>query len=74
MTTPPTHLTAYYVSFGPHGPRTPVNPPGTGIKVFAGTLGAVALALGLFGLARARGEYKHGGLKKWQCHFRRVLV
>jgi hypothetical protein len=30
------HLTAYYVAFGPHGPRAPVNPPGTVVKILTG--------------------------------------
>lgn len=34
---------AYYVAFGPHGPRTPVNPPGIGLKVAATVFGLVAL-------------------------------
>ncbi|KZT09684.1 cytochrome c oxidase subunit IV [Laetiporus sulphureus 93-53] len=37
---------AYYVAFGPHGPRAPVNPPGTTMKVFVGTaagLGATVI-------------------------------
>lgn len=34
---------AYYVAFGPHGPRTPVNPPGVGLKVAASVLGLAAL-------------------------------
>jgi len=35
---------AYYVAFGPHGPRTPVNPPGTAVKVSAAVTGLVAVA------------------------------
>jgi len=30
------HRPAYYVAFGPHGPRAPVNPPGTVVKIFTG--------------------------------------
>ena len=30
------HRTAYYVAFGPHGPRAPVNPPGTAVKILTG--------------------------------------
>jgi hypothetical protein len=30
------HRTAYYVAFGPHGPRAPVNPPGTVVKILTG--------------------------------------
>ncbi|KAI0683341.1 cytochrome c oxidase subunit IV-domain-containing protein [Cytidiella melzeri] len=31
---------AYYVAFGPHGPRAPINPPGTTLKIvlFVGAL------------------------------------
>ncbi|KIJ59691.1 hypothetical protein HYDPIDRAFT_140281 [Hydnomerulius pinastri MD-312] len=35
---------AYYVAFGPHGPRTPVSPPGQGLKVFLATMGLVGIA------------------------------
>jgi len=36
---------AYYVSFGPHGPRTPASKPGDNLKIAA----AVAAILGLAG-------------------------
>ncbi|KAF9819811.1 hypothetical protein IEO21_01902 [Rhodonia placenta] len=39
---------AYYVAFGPHGPRAPVNPPGTTMKVLLGTLAGVAAAGAVF--------------------------
>jgi cytochrome c oxidase subunit 4 len=51
-----TLLPAYFISFGPHGPRAPINPPGQGIKVFAGTIAAIAAALSLFAFARSRGK------------------
>ncbi|KAI0047492.1 cytochrome c oxidase subunit IV [Auriscalpium vulgare] len=35
---------AYYVAFGPHGPRTPINPPGTSTKVILGVLGLIGAA------------------------------
>ncbi|KAF8835767.1 COX4, subunit IV of cytochrome c oxidase [Paxillus ammoniavirescens] len=35
---------AYYVAFGPHGPRTPVSPPGQGLKVFLSTMALVGVA------------------------------
>ncbi|KAJ8455385.1 hypothetical protein ONZ45_g18958 [Pleurotus djamor] len=35
---------AYYVAFGPHGPRAPINPPGTLLKVFLATMGLVGAA------------------------------
>ncbi|KAF8998062.1 cytochrome c oxidase subunit IV [Hymenopellis radicata] len=37
---------AYYVSFGPHGARTPVSPPGEGKKIFFG----VAICIGIAGV------------------------
>ena len=37
-------LAAYYVAFGPHGPRAPVNPPGTVPKVAIGVAALVAAA------------------------------
>ncbi|KAI0261397.1 cytochrome c oxidase subunit IV family [Gloeopeniophorella convolvens] len=40
---------AYYVAFGPHGPRAPVNPPGTSVKVLAG----VTVLIGTAGLLYA---------------------
>ncbi|KAH9980815.1 COX4, subunit IV of cytochrome c oxidase [Lactifluus volemus] len=37
---------AYYVAFGPHGPRAPVSPPGTTVKVVIG----VSVLIGTAGL------------------------
>ncbi|WWC57992.1 uncharacterized protein I303_100527 [Kwoniella dejecticola CBS 10117] len=45
---------AYFVAFGPHGPRTPVNEKGHGIKVFAGVLAAVGAAYGTFLFVRSQ--------------------
>ncbi|KAH7107689.1 cytochrome c oxidase subunit V [Auriculariales sp. MPI-PUGE-AT-0066] len=39
---------AYYIAFGPHGPRTPTNPPGTSTKVFLATMGAIGVAGAVF--------------------------
>lgn len=39
-----TPRSAYYVAFGPHGPRAPSSKPGDGIKVFAGTAALVGVA------------------------------
>ncbi|CCM00496.1 uncharacterized protein FIBRA_02530 [Fibroporia radiculosa] len=39
---------AYYVAFGPHGPRAPVNPPGSTMKVILGTSAGIIAALALF--------------------------
>ena len=41
-------LIAYYVAFGPHGPRAPTSAPGEGFKVFFATAGLVGLAGVLF--------------------------
>ncbi|CAE6461110.1 unnamed protein product [Rhizoctonia solani] len=51
---------AYFVAFGPHGPRTPVTPPGQTMKVITGTLAVFALAGGAFGLIRAYENYTGG--------------
>lgn len=41
-------LSAYYVAFGPYGPRAPVTPPGQSLKVFLATMGLVGVAGLLF--------------------------
>ncbi|KAL8281264.1 hypothetical protein RQP46_006298 [Phenoliferia psychrophenolica] len=46
---------SYYVAFGPHGPREPILPPGSGVKTFGGVLVAIAVAGGLFGIVRSFG-------------------
>jgi hypothetical protein len=43
------HRTAYYVAFGPHGPRAPVNPPGTVVKILTG----ISVLVGTAGLIYA---------------------
>ncbi|KAF8630764.1 hypothetical protein AX15_002734 [Amanita polypyramis BW_CC] len=35
---------AYYVAFGPHGPRAPASQPGDNLKIFAYTLALVGVA------------------------------
>jgi len=35
---------AYYVAFGPHGPRAPVNPPGTTVKIITGVTALIGAA------------------------------
>jgi cytochrome c oxidase subunit 4 len=35
---------AYYVAFGPHGPRAPVNPPGTTVKIITGVSALIGAA------------------------------
>ncbi|KAJ8657539.1 hypothetical protein O0I10_006841 [Lichtheimia ornata] len=58
---------AYYVAFGPHGPRTPVNGPGHNGKVFAGVAGVLAASAALFYVIRANGgEKPHTMTPEWQ--------
>ena len=47
---------AYYVAFGPHGPRKPVTPPGGNLKAAIATVGLIAAAGGIFALIRSRGK------------------
>ena len=51
-------LAAYYVAFGPHGPRAPVNPPGTVPKVAIGVAALVAAAGVIFYSVRASGAFR----------------
>ncbi|KAI0729888.1 COX4, subunit IV of cytochrome c oxidase [Fomitopsis betulina] len=44
---------AYYVAFGPHGPRRPINPPGTTLKVTLGAVAGIAAAGVLFATAKS---------------------
>jgi hypothetical protein len=46
--------TAYFVAFGPHGPRTPTNPPGHSMRVLGGVGAAVLAAIGILTFARTR--------------------
>ena len=48
---------AYYVAFGPHGPRAPVNPQGTTVKVVAGVGVLIATAGLIYGGIRAVGAF-----------------
>jgi len=58
---------AYYVAFGPHGPRTPASPPGTVYKVLLGTAAAVGVAASLFAAVRAAGSPEPKTMsKEWQ--------
>jgi len=58
---------AYYVSFGPHGPREPIVPPGSNIKIFFGTIAAMVAAVGVFAAVRSQGPPKiHTITKEWE--------
>ena len=37
-------MIAYYVAFGPHGPRAPTSAPGDGVKIFLATSALVGVA------------------------------
>ena len=50
-------LAAYYVAFGPHGPRAPIDPPGTVPKILASIVGVLALTTVLYSAARATGRH-----------------
>ncbi|KAF8889863.1 cytochrome c oxidase subunit IV-domain-containing protein [Infundibulicybe gibba] len=39
---------AYYVAFGPHGPRAPTSQPGDTLKIFLGTMALVGVAGAVF--------------------------
>ncbi|KAI0310262.1 cytochrome c oxidase subunit IV family [Amylostereum chailletii] len=58
---------SYYVAFGPHGPRTPVNPPGTTVKVALGVAGLLAATGVLWGVSRAlAAPPPHTISKEWE--------
>jgi len=57
----------YYVAFGPHGPRTPHNPPGSSLKVILGTLGLVGVTGILYTTIRSyAAPPPHTLTKEWQ--------
>lgn len=48
--------TAYYVSFGPHGPRKPITSSGQGMRTFAGVAGLIGATFAIFFGLRSTGE------------------
>ena len=56
--TQPTHAprAAYYVAFGPHGPRKPVFAPGDSLKIFLASTAAVGAGVLIFLGVRSIGE------------------
>ncbi|KAG8715885.1 Cytochrome c oxidase subunit 5A [Ceratobasidium sp. 394] len=46
---------AYFVAFGPHGPRSPVTPEGQTMKVITGTLALIGVATAAYAATRAYG-------------------
>ncbi|KAG2175649.1 hypothetical protein INT43_001296 [Umbelopsis isabellina] len=58
---------AYYIAFGPHGPREPLTQPGHGMKVLIGTLGVVAASTALFYVIRQNAIEKPKTIsKEWE--------
>jgi len=57
---------AYYVAFGPHGPRADLHPPGSVPKIIAATFAMVAAGGVLYGLARYFGGDAKTMTKEWQ--------
>ncbi|KZT43994.1 cytochrome c oxidase subunit IV [Sistotremastrum suecicum HHB10207 ss-3] len=58
---------AYYVAFGPHGPRAPIKPPGANTTIFFGTIGAIAVSSIIFALIRSRAPPPPKTMtKEWQ--------
>lgn len=57
---------AYWIAFGPHGPRT-ADPPGTGARVAWGVVIGLASSLALFsGIRMAAKPAPHTMNKEWQ--------
>ncbi|KAF7726144.1 Cytochrome c oxidase subunit 5A [Apophysomyces ossiformis] len=58
---------AYYIAFGPHGPREPLTGPNHGMKVFGGVIGVLAASGALFYAIRLGGGEKPTTLsKEWR--------
>lgn len=60
---------AYFVAFGPHGPRTPANEPGHSLKVVVGVVALVGAAYGVFALARSQGTFPFPSLDPYPIPF-----
>ncbi|GAA95646.1 uncharacterized protein L969DRAFT_92775 [Mixia osmundae IAM 14324] len=57
----------YYVAFGPHGPRAPVDAPGAGAKIFVSVVVTIAAAVSVFWLVRSRAPAPVKTMtKEWQ--------
>ncbi|KAL6866328.1 Cytochrome c oxidase subunit 5B, mitochondrial [Amphichorda felina] len=65
---------AYWIAFGPHGPRA-ADPPGTNAKVFWGTVAGVAVSFGIFGVIRLFAKpAPHTMNKEWQEASNELLI
>lgn len=57
---------AYWIAFGPHGPRAE-DPPGTGARIFWMVMAGVGASIGIFGAIRmAAKPAPHTMTKEWQ--------
>ncbi|EIW67828.1 hypothetical protein TREMEDRAFT_74318 [Tremella mesenterica DSM 1558] len=45
---------AYFVAFGPHGPRAPIHHPGNAMRVIGGVAGCVGVAIAIFYAVRSQ--------------------
>ncbi|KAL1935818.1 hypothetical protein VTP01DRAFT_4958 [Rhizomucor pusillus] len=58
---------AYYIAFGPHGPREPLTKPGHAYKVVGGVAGVLAASAALFYVIRLNGQETPKTLsREWQ--------
>jgi len=54
--TRPVFSAAYYVAFGPHGPRTPTSQPGDNLKILLSTLALVGVSGAVYFAIKAVGK------------------
>ncbi|RUS21288.1 COX4, subunit IV of cytochrome c oxidase [Endogone sp. FLAS-F59071] len=57
---------AYWVAFGPHGPREPLTAPGHNLKVIGGVTGIILTSAGFFMWTRSKAEKPRTVTKEWQ--------
>ncbi|KZV87386.1 COX4-domain-containing protein [Exidia glandulosa HHB12029] len=66
---------AYYIAFGPHGPRKPLNPPGTNWQIFFGTVGLIGLSISIFLVIRSFAPPPVRTMtKEWQEETNRIAI
>ena len=68
---------AYFVSFGPHGPRKPITASGQGAKTLAGVLALLGVSAGVYYLMRAKGKFALTWLpvtKRAKCSYRSAHI
>ncbi|KAI5455223.1 Cytochrome c oxidase subunit 5B, mitochondrial [Naganishia albida] len=58
---------SYFVAYGPHGPRAPINTPGNTMRVAIGTAAAIGTAFAIFSLIRSQAPPPPKTMtKEWQ--------